>query len=115
MTHLPIMSISWGREQQGCSVTNLQGTRSFSQTSAVNIVGSFRFPPPLSRFSVSFSVSETSTQSLLTGGLGVVVVVVVVVVAVEVVPEIKHFTLQQFQRYNVTISSPVVTTSCRDD
>ena len=108
------MSMSWGREQQGCSVTNLQGTLSLSQTSAVNWVGSF-LPPALeelTRFSVSFSRSSTSSQTLLTGCGVVVVEVVVVGGGVDGVPA-RNVSL--FNGLSAPISSPVVTTSCRDD
>ena len=56
--YLPTMPMSWGSWQQGCSVTNLHGTRSLSHNSSVNtsatsflllLVASFTM------FSVSFS------------------------------------------------------------
>ena len=92
-TDLPIMSIPCGREQQGCSVTNLQGTLSLEHISSVNSSGSFLLATwLLPLFSVSFSVWSTRPANTLLpgvgeggglvvgGGVGVVVVVVVEVV-----------------------------------
>ena len=88
------MLMPWGRAQQGCSVTNLQGTRSLSHSARVNTTDLPR--PPATPTSLAASSSASSLGVVGGGGGGGVVVVVVVVVVDVVMASVKYFS---FVRY----------------